>query len=102
MAGVRCIVATCDERRETRVFVVEYLSCQDLPAALGYYILNFMDEIRQGRYVPEIRLTGAMIGADLLKGAHNVRTTPLKGAEHGELFDLILRVEKNDRGTAKS
>lgn len=101
MAGVRCVVATCDERRETRVFITEHLSRFDLPAALGYYILNFMDEMRQGWYVPEIRLTGAMIDAGLLEGAGNVRATPLKGAEPGELFDLIVRVEKNERGTAK-
>lgn len=80
---------------EQVVCVVDHYEREDLPAAIGYFVLNFMDELA----ADEVRVTTATAPCGMLfqPGITNVRFNSLHGAEYGNLFQVIRQVESNER-----
>ena len=79
---------------ELRVCVVDHIERKDLPAAIGYFILQFMDDFHDFQ---EVTLSLSKVRVADLRGASNVRANSLSSSEYGEVFDIMRKVETNDR-----
>ena len=98
---IRCILLYCAEFNKTQVCVLEHVGRQDMPAALGYFLLNFFEEIRQGNYLPDVTITTALVPQDKLKILGDVRFNALEADEYGDVFELMTKIVKNERDEPK-
>lgn len=88
---LRCVVLQSD--RDTRVCVIDHIASRDLPAAVGYYVLSFIQEMD---YDSDITVSRADAPAHLLK-ASNVRSVNLPGEDLGMLYEAQVEIRNNER-----
>lgn len=100
--GIRCLVSTNDLTNHSHLMITEGLRKEDLPAAVGYFVLNQLIEsfarTRKMPLPPSINISVAEVDASVIAQNRNaVRKYSLEGAEFGEIFEIIRSVETNDR-----
>lgn len=79
---------------EIRVCVIDHIERKDLPAAIGYFVLQFIDDFQD---LEDVSMSFTKVRVVHLRGASNVRANALSSNEYGEVFDLIRQVETNER-----
>lgn len=104
VAGLMIRVAKTEHQEEVaRILVLENKTTEERPAAIGYFVLNFIKELsssdclssggQSGQY-PTVEITLADIPVGLLQMVDS-RADSLMADDYGVLYDLVSRVEYN-------
>ena len=85
------------------ILVLDGIHTEDRPAAVGYFVLEIMREAhRRSGSFPEFRLRlGAVDGVELDRRktqGYDVRTYRSDGKALGEMYKVVLAVERGDEG----
>lgn len=101
--SIKCLVATNDLTDKSQILIVEGLEKQDVPAAIGYFVMNMlMESYRAARKMPcapTLNIMVADVEASVIQANRNaVRKYNLTGAEYGEIFNMVRAVECGDQG----
>ena len=96
---------------EEHLLVLEGIHTADRPAAVGYFILDVMrDAFRKYGNFPESRFRIGTVDHNQLKmrkaQGYNVRTSEVRGGVPGdilgEMYKLVIAVERGDQGLLNS